>query len=185
MAVLWTYPASQGGVSAAAGTAVTAAALTAGTPTPPPILPPIQFAGVRLRVTAHIEKTSTSATPTVVFGFYLGAIGGAIASATVLGVTPANALTTTDAAWPVKLTWEGTFRNLGTAVTMHGCGEQLYGSSLTAWTSTPFPVTAAARTTAATINTEQSNQLDVGITLSSTTGSPSITVTELHVTLDG
>jgi hypothetical protein len=185
MAVLWTYPPVASGVSSGAGTAVTAAALTAGTPTPPPVLPPIPFAGVRLRIIAHLEKTSTSATPTLTLGFYLGAVGGSIGSATVLAVTPANALTTTDSSWPVKLTWEGTFRNLGTAVTMHGCGEQLYGTSLTAWTSTPYPVTLAARTTAATINTEINNQLDLGITLSSTTGSPSVTVTELHATLDG
>lgn len=185
MAVLWTYPASQAGLSAAAGTAVTAAALTAGTPTPPPILPPIQLPGVRLRVHAHLEMTSTSATPTLTMGIYLGGVGGTIGSATVLGITPANALSASASSWPIKLFWEGTFRNLGTAVTMHGCGEQLYGSSLTAWTTSPFPVTLAGRTTAATINTEQSNQLDIGITLSSTTGSPSIVVTELHVTLDG
>lgn len=185
MAVLWTYPASQGGLASAAGSAVTAAALTAGSPTPPPILPPIQIPGTRLRVHAHLEMTSTSATPTLTLGIYLGAVGGAIASATVLGITPANAVSASAASWPIKLFWEGTFRNLGTAVTMHGCGEQLYGSALTAWATSPFPVTAAARTTAATINTEQSNQLDIGITLSSTTGSPSITVTELHVDLDG
>jgi hypothetical protein len=185
VAVLWTYPAALAGTSAAAGTAVTAAALTAGTPTPVPVLPPIQVAGTRLRVHAHLEMTSTSATPTLTIDIRLGAVAGAIGSATVLGSTPANAMSASAAAWPIKLFWEGTFRNLGTAVTMHGAGEQLYGTSLTAWTSTPFPVTAAARTTAATINTEINNQLDIGITLSSITGSPSVTVTELHVTLDG
>lgn len=185
MAVLWTYPASQGGLSSAAGSAVTAAALTAGTPTPPPILPPIQIAGTRLRVVAHLEMTSTSATPTLTMGVYLGAVNGAIASATVVAATPANAMSASAASWPIKLIYEGTFRNLGTAVTMHGAAEQLYGSSLTAWATSPFPVTAAARTTAATINTEQFNQLDIGITLSSTTGSPSIVVTELHCTLEG
>jgi hypothetical protein len=182
--ILWTYPAHLAGLSNAAGTAVTAAALTAGSPTPPPIMPPV-LVPARLRVVAHLEMTSTSATPTLTLGIYLGAVGGAIGSATVLGVTPANAMSASAASWPIKLIWEGTFRNLGTAVTMHGAGEQLYGTSLTAWGTTPFPVTLAARTTAATVNTEQNNQLDIGITLSSTTGSPSITVTELHCTLDG
>jgi hypothetical protein len=185
MAVLWTYPPSVSGVSSAAGTAVTAAALTAGTPAPPPVLPPIPFAGVRLRIVCDLEMTSTSATPTLTLGVYLGAVGGAIGSATVLGVTGANALTATTTAWPIKMYWDGTFRNLGTAVTMHGTGHLLYASSLTAWATTPFPLTAAARVTAATINTEINNQLDVGITLSSTTGSPSVTVTELHARLDG
>ena len=188
MAVFWTYPAVSSGLSSAAGTGVTAAALTAGTPTPPPVLPPIPVAGVRLRIIAHLEATSTSATPTVTLGFYLGAVGGAIGSATVLGVTPALAFLATTTAWTTKLEWEGTFRNLGTAVTMHGQGVFLNGfnQSLTAYAApAPFPQTAAARTTAATINTEINNQLDVGITLSSVTGSPSVTVTELHAVLDG
>jgi hypothetical protein len=68
---------------------------------------------------------------------------------------------------------------------MQGTAELLYSTSLTAWTSTPLPQTAAARVTAATINTEQNNQLDVGITLSATTGSPSVTVTDLHAILSG
>jgi len=81
--------------------------------------------------------------------------------------------------------WKGTFRSLGTAVTAHGTGELLYSTSLTAWTTAPYPVTLAARTTAATVNTEQSNQIDVGVTLSSVTGTPSVTVTELFAELIG
>jgi hypothetical protein len=182
---IWTYPPAQGGLARAAGTAVTAAALTAGTPTPPPILPMINLPGTKLLVEADLEMTSTSATPTLTIGFYLGAVGGAIGSATVLVVSAANALSASAAAWPIKLRWRGRFNDIGTAVTMQGTAELLYGTSLTAWTSSPLPQTAAARTTAATVNTEQNNQLDVGITLSSTTGAPSVTVTDLHVLLSG
>jgi hypothetical protein len=81
--------------------------------------------------------------------------------------------------------WKGTFRSLGTAVSAHGTGELLYSTSLTAWTTAPFPATQALRTTAATINTEQNNQIDVGITLSSATGTPSVTVTEFFAELVG
>jgi hypothetical protein len=185
MAALWSYPPAQAGLSSAAGSAVTAAALTAGTPPPPPVLPPIMVPGTRLRIEADLEITSTSATPTVVIGLYLGAVGGAIGSATVLVVSAANAISASAAAWPICLRYRGTFRTLGTAVSLHGTAEFMYPTSLTAWTTAPLPQTAAARLTAATINTEQSNQLDVGITLSATTGSPSLTVTELHARLDG
>lgn len=185
MGVLWTYPPSEGGLARAAGAAVTAAALTAGTPTPPPILPRINLPGAKLLVEADLEMTSTSATPTLTIGLYLGAVGGAIGSATVLLVSAANALSASAAAWPIKLRYRGRFQDIGTAVTMQGTAELLYSTSLTAWTSTPLPQTAAARVTAATINTEQNNQLDVGITLSATTGSPSVTVTDLHAILSG
>jgi len=183
--VLWTYPAAQAGLPAAAGTAVTAAALTAGTPVPPPICPPLAVPGMKLRLQAELEITSTSATPTVILGFYIGAVGGAIGSATVLAVTSAQAISASAASWPITMRWKGTFRSLGTAVTAHGTGELLYSTSLTAWTTAPYPVTLAARTTAATVNTEQSNQIDVGVTLSSVSGTPSVTVTELFAELIG
>lgn len=185
MAVLWTYPAAQAGLAAANGAAVTAAALTAGTPTPPPIMPPIQLPGVKLKLQAELEMTCSSATPTLTIDFRIGAVGGSIGGSTILGQWVSPVLAATAAAWPITIRWKGTFRSLGTAVSAHGTGEVLFSTSLTAWSTNPYPITAAARTSAATINTEQSNQLDVGITLSSVTGSPSITVTELFAELIG
>jgi hypothetical protein len=185
MGATWTFPAAEGGLARAAGTAVTAIVLTAGTPVPPPILPRINIPGTKLFVEADLEITSTSATPTLTIGLYLGAVGGAIGSATLLVASAANAISASAAAWPIKLRYRGRFNDVGTAVTMHGTAELLYPTSLTAWASSPLPQTAAARTTAATINTEQNNQLDVGITLSSATGTPSVTVTGIHHLVSG
>jgi len=184
MAVLWSYP--PGPLSPVAGTAVTAAALTAGTPVPPPVIPGgTLIPGAKLLIEADLEMTSTSATPTLTLGFYIGSVGGAIGSATVIVVSGANALSASAAAWPISLRYKGTIRTLSpSAGVIQGTAEQLYGTSLTAWTSTPLPQTAAARTVS-TLNTQQNNQLDVGITLSATTGSPSITCTGFYAEVRG
>lgn len=184
MQTIWSAPV--GPLSSAAGTAVTAAALTAGTPVPAPIIPggTLQL-GSRLMLEADLEITSTSATPTVTLAFYIGSVGGAIGSATLIAATGANAISATATAWPIKLRYRGTIRTLsGSAAVIQGTGEQLYGSSLTAWVTTPFPATASARTVS-TLNTQQNNQLDVGITLSATTGSPSVTVTGFYAEILG
>lgn len=184
MAVLWSYPVAP--LSPVAGVAVTAAALTAGTPLPAPIIPGgVLIPGSKLYLEADLEMTSTSATPTLTLAFYIGAVGGAIGSATLIAATGANALTATTTAWPIKLRYTGTIRTLSpSAGVIQGTGEQLYGSSLTAWATTPFPATSAARTVS-TLNTNQNNQLDVGITLSATTGSPSVTVTGFYAEVRG
>jgi hypothetical protein len=189
MAVVWSYPVQP--FDTAAGTAVTAAALTAGTPVPPPVSPPIQLAGTAIRITANGEITSTSATPTCALGFYLGAVGGAIGSAAVLGVTAGLAISASATAWPFMMKYEGTFRALSTSSggngVVHGQGYVLWwgnvGLTGTA-TPNPLPVTAAARTVS-TINTNTNLQWDVGVTLSVTTGTPSVTITDFTVELLG
>lgn len=181
---VWSAPVPP--LSAAAGTAVTAAALTAATPSPAPFIPAgwIQ-SGSRLILEADLEMTSSSATPTLTIGFYVGGVGGAIGSATVLVVSAANALSASAASWPIKLRYTGTIRTLSpSAGVIQGTAELLYSTSLTAWASTPLPQTAAARTVS-TLNTQQANQLDVGVTLSSTTGSPSVTCTGFYAQLLG
>jgi hypothetical protein len=184
VAVLWSYPPAP--LSPVAGTAVTAAALTAGTPVPPPIIPGgALIAGSRVRIEADLEMTSSSATPTLTIGFYIGAVGGAIGSATVIVVSAANALSASAAAWPITLRYKGTIRTLSpSAGVIQGTAELLYSTSLTAWATTPLPQTAAARTVS-TLNTQQNNQLDVGITLSATTGSPSVTCTGFYAEVLG
>jgi hypothetical protein len=184
MAVLYSYPPP--GLSPSAGTAVTAAALTAGTPVPPPVIPGnTLIPGAKVLLEADLEMTSASATPTLTLGFYMGAVGAAIASAVVLAATPANAMSASAAAWPISLRYKGTIRAIGTtAGQIQGTGEQNYGTSLTAWGTSPFPVTAAARVVS-TLNTVQNDQLDVGVTLSSTTGTPSVTCTGFYAEVRG
>jgi hypothetical protein len=180
----WSAPPTP--MSNVAGAAVTAAALTAGTPQPPYVIPggTLDY-GSKLILEADLEVTSTSVTPTLTVGFYIGAVGGAIGSAVLLAATQALPIAATETAWPVTVRWKGTIRTLSaTAGVIQGSGESLNPTSLTAWTSAPFPATAAARTVS-TLNTSQNNQLDVGITLSSTTGTPSVTCTGFYARVDG
>ena len=190
MAVVWSYPLSPFDV--AAGSAVTGGTtLTAGTPTPPPVSPPIQLAGTAIRITANGEATSTSATPTVTLGFYISPEGTAIGSATALCTSMGLPLAATTTAWQFMMKYEGTIRSLSTSSggngVIHGQG-YVFWSGATGLTALgniyPMPVTAAARTVS-TINTYSNLQFDVGVTLSSTTGSPSVTITDFNVELMG
>lgn len=191
MATLWRFPCQP--QQSAAGTAVTAAALTSGLiGTDFPVLPgAIYQPGARLALRAHGEITSTSATPTCTLGFYFGALGAAIGSETALCASAALAISASATAWPFTMIWNGTVRSLATGVSangvLHGSGEVFWWGNvgLTGAASVnPMPTTAAARTVS-TFNTQAANQLDVGITLSVTTGAPSVTITDFWAELTG
>ena len=189
MATLWRFPAMP--LVAAAGTAVTAAALTSGLGgiSELPALPPIDVPGSKLTIEADLEVTSTSATPTLTLGFYIGTGGQAIGSKTAIAVSAALPISASATAWAVHMRYVGTFRTLsqGGAGVLHGMGtiESWCNVGLTGdGTTNPFPVTAAARTVS-TLNTKQFNELDLGITLSSVTGSPSVTCTDFWAELTG
>src|SRR5581483_5736275 len=128
MAVVWSYPVQPFDVTA--GTAVTAAALTAGTPAPAPVMFPIQQAGSMLRITANGEITSTSATPTCALGFYISAPGTAIGSATALAVSAGLAISASATAWPFMMKYEGTLRQLSTGSSSNGV---IHGSGYVVW----------------------------------------------------
>lgn len=191
MATLWRYPVQP--QPAAAGTAVTAAALTSGMIGAAfPILPGgIYSAGARLSLRANGEITSSSSTPTCTLGFYFGAANTAIGSETALCVSAALAISASATAWPFIMEFDGTIRSLATGVSANGV---IHGQGIVTWwgnvgltgtgTPNPMPTTAAARTVF-TLNTQLANQFDVGITLSSTTGSPSVTITDFWAELSG
>jgi hypothetical protein len=168
------------------GVAVTAAALTTGAPAPLPQIPGGTIdPGTFLDVEADLEMTSTSATPTLTIGLYIGGVGSAIGAKTLIAATGANAMSASAAAWPIKFRYKGRLTVVsGSVAVIRGTGELLYSTSLTAWTSTPFPATAAARVVS-TLNTQQTNELDIGITLSSTTGTPSVTCTNFLPVVHG
>jgi hypothetical protein len=87
------------------------------------------------------------------------------------------------------LEWDGEFRAMsttggGNTGSLNGMGKAHRGSSLTAFAvPEAFPVTKALRTVS--LDTSINKQLMLGITLSSVTGSPSITVDDLIVELLG
>jgi hypothetical protein len=192
MAVLWRFPLQP--QQNAAGTAVTGGtSLTSGLiGSEFPVLPAgVAVPGARLVLRAHGEVTSTSATPTVTLGFYFGTVGQAIGSETVLAASAGLAVLSTATAWPFTMIWNGTIRSLATGVSangvIHGSGEVFWWGNvgLTGAASVnPMPVTAAARTVSS-LNTQVNNQVDVGVTLSSATGTPSVTITDFWAELTG
>jgi hypothetical protein len=141
--------------------------------------------GARLNLRAHGEITSTSSTPTVILGFYFGAVAAAIGAETAFAVSAALPISASATAWPFTMIYNGTIRALSTGVSangiIHGAGEVFWWGSVGltgAATVNPIPITAALRTVS-TLNTQAANQIDVGITLSSTAGAPSVTITDI------
>lgn len=193
MAVGWRLPLTP--FVTGAGTAVTAAALTSGLATQPfPQIPPnLWVQGTRLIMECHGEVTSTSATPTVIVGFYITSSGGglsqAIGSKVALAVTGALPISASATAWPFDVRVVGTLRTLtqGAASVehLHGrCNSWINVGLSGDGTVNPLPITAALRTVS-TLNMAQVNELDVGVTLSSVTGSPSVTITDFWAELSG
>lgn len=191
MAQVWRFPLTP--LPVGAGVAVTAAALTgSGIVKLPQIPPSLLVEGGRLSLRATGELTSTSATPTVVLDFRLGAVGSAIGSKTaVLAASSALVISSTATGWPFIMTWDGTLRTLSpSAGVIHGQGTVKvgFGTGTTGLTSAlaefPMPITAALRTVS-NLNTSQVNEIDVGVTLSSVTGTPSVLITDLWAELSG
>lgn len=182
---LWTAPV--GPLQVADGTNPGAATTIVDTsPQPPSVIAQTQLnPGTKMRIRAEGNITSTSATPTMTLGFYWGGVAGT-AIATISGV----AISASATSWPWIMEWFGNFRVLdtsagGTTGTIIGQGRFWWPSSLTAWASAgiPFPTTAAARTVS--VNTTGNNQLALGCTFSSTTGTPTLTCNDLTVELGG
>lgn len=194
MAVLYRFVA--GPQPYTVGTAVTAAALTSGLvgvalpEVPGGIIQP----GARLVLQANLEITSTSAIPTASLGFYFGQVTGsaiAIGSETLLGAATGIAISATATGWAAIMRYDGTFRALATGGaangTIHGSGTvtSFWNTGLTAaGVVLPLGATVAGRTVA-TWNTAVANQLDIGITLTSVTGTPTVTVTDFWGEITG
>lgn len=188
MAVRWRYPV--GPLGFADGATASTAALVDVTPgTEPAQIPPVWERGVRLHVWAHGWATSGSATPTAVFGLYLAAPATAIASAVVLAVTGNTPLPASVTQGPWELEFEAECRGLSTPASataglLHGRGYVDPVSSLTAFGARQaLPGTYAGRACSFD-STKQQNVL-IGVTLSATTGSPSIACEHLSAELIG
>lgn len=110
-------------------------------------LPTIQggspFFGMKIEIEAEGEF-STTGTPTLSIGCYIGTAAGAIT--TVLAENTATATATTLTSVPWHLKWRGIFVATGVSGSVVGAGTLDYGSSLTAFTTTPIPSTLALRT---------------------------------------
>jgi hypothetical protein len=101
--------------------------------------------GSKLLLRARGEY-STTGTPNLTWGFWFGtralAITGDIAVSSVI-VTPSAA-----AKFPWEMEWEGVCNAVGTAGSFRGSGVLRQGTSLTAYSVFPIPITEALRAVA-------------------------------------
>ena len=133
----------------------------------------------------------TTTGSTAVVALYGGAVGSAIGSKTLIAASGTLSFATGAASWPAFFTYDGTFRGLSsTAGQIHGSGTYKSGhiaaggGLAVALIEYPLPITLALRTVS-TLNTSQNIELDIGITMSATTGTPSLLVTDLWADLSG
>jgi hypothetical protein len=103
----------------------------------------VPFMGMKIKVEAEGEF-STTGTPTLSIGCYIGTIAGAIT--TVLAENTAITTGSGAASWPWRLEYRGIFVNTGTTGSVVGSGDLEYGTGLTAFTTVPIPSTLALRT---------------------------------------
>jgi hypothetical protein len=143
----------------------------------PQILVPANMldVGQVIRLTAF-GVFSTTATPTLLTGFYWGGVAG-----TALGAT--GAITTGTATnWLWRTEYEGRVRTTGTGGTIMGSGQMFLGTSLTAMSVSALPGTALA---AVTIDTTTAKALTVGAQWSAASASNTITCHHFSVELIG
>jgi hypothetical protein len=184
---VWTAPASNYGWTV--GPAVTTAALVDASPGPDPCyIPAFGNRGAKISITALGTYTTAGTGANITIGLYWGVPNAAIAGAVVLAASTATAtVSTSSAVWPWKLEWDGTVQTLtsgtGTLGTVFGSGTLKLPTSLTATAEQWVPVTAALRTVS--VDTSVTRQLMLGITLSATTGTPSMTCNHLSPLISG
>jgi hypothetical protein len=168
------------------GPAATAASLTDASPLPLRNLGAVSpVPGTNIRINAFGNITSTSATPTCTLGLYLGT-QGSIGSAVVLAISPAMAVSASAVSWPWIVDWEGEVRGIGSTGSVVGQGQVSWGGNtgLAAdMANFPMPVTAAGRVVA--VNFLNPVLLMLGVTLSSTTGTPSVTCQHISMNISG
>jgi hypothetical protein len=159
--------------------------VTAASPTADPIIVPAYLLekGCRLILDAQGVLTSTSATPTVILGFYYGGTAGV-----ALAVSAAMAINVAATAWPWMMHWEGKVRATGATGSIKGMGRLSSGFGASgglsaAFDDRPIPITDALRTV--TIDTTTRKQLSVGCTLSSVTGTPTVICTDFAAEIRG
>jgi hypothetical protein len=145
-------------------------------PLPVPIIPGYKLRqGTRLKIEAEGEISSTGS-PTFIFGLYIGSIGtnGTPSITTDIALSSAVTIGAGAAAWPWRLEWRGICTTVGTSGAVVGQGDVEYGTSLTALTTVPFPITAVLRTV--TWDTTIARAIGLSGTWSASSASNSVTV---------
>lgn len=171
------WEAQIGPIHVADGTALASSTtLTDVSPLPPVVLPANTLEiGSEIQITAEGQFSNTS-TPTLLLGFYYGAVAGA-----ALAASSAITTTTGATAWPWQMVYRGRVRSAGTAGSIVGQGRLYLGTSLTAFALSAIPVTAAARTVA--IDTTTAKSITVGAQWGTSSASNTLTCTRIAVEL--
>lgn len=147
-------------------------------PLPIPVIPAGRLRpGSKLVVRANGEY-STTGTPTLRWGLWFGtralAITGDVALSSTI-TTPSGA-----AAFPWVMEWEGICNAVGTSGTLLGQGTLVQGTSLTATSTFPIPITQALRTVSS-FDTTIERAIGVSAEWGTNSASNSITVYALTV----
>lgn len=142
-------------------------------PFPRPII-----GGGKLHLGSKIEveawgEYSTTLTPTLQLGFYYGTTAVMLAQSAAI-TTPSGA-----AAFQWHLKYCGVVVALGATGSIVGHGIVDFGTSLTAMSTTPMPVTAAARTVA--IDTTTAKEIGVAAAYSASSASNTVKTNDLRV----
>lgn len=149
--------------------------LTDVSPTPNITIPAnLLEVGSLLRICA-VGKFSNTSTPTLLLGFYYGAVAG-----TALAATSAITTTTGATNWQFRLEYEGRVRSVGSSGTIMGAGWLDLATSLTAVTHRPIPETALATVT---IDTTAAKAITLGAQWGTSSASNTLTCTHFDVEL--
>lgn len=126
-----------------------------------------------------VGEFSTTGTPTLALGFYIGTAGAAITTDIALS----SVITTGSgaAAWSWDLEWTGVCTAVGTAGTVVGSGILQLGTSLTAIAASPIPITQALRTV--TWDTTIARAIGVSATWGTSSASNTVKTNALSVML--
>lgn len=145
-------------------------------PSPQLVIPQqMMDAGMELYLYAHGEF-STTGTPTLALGFWFNGAAGA-APTSILAQSSAITTGSGAAAWPWECWWRGRLRSIGSAGSFKGLGSLILGTSLTAQSVVPIPVTQALRTV--TVDTTANRAIGVGAAWGTSSASNTITTYNL------
>jgi hypothetical protein len=143
-------------------------------PAPQWVFPYYLYAGMRVRVTAY-GVFSTAATPNLALAVYYG---GAAAGTQL--ATSGNIVAGTATNWPWTLSYSFNVRTIGSSGTIWGQGKLDLGTSLTAFSASALPSTAA---NPVTISTVSLNSLTIAAQWGTSSSSDTITCEDFIVEL--
>lgn len=145
----------------------------------PQLVIPQQMMDVGMELVIEADgEFSTTGTPTLSIGAWFNGSAGA-APTSILAQSSAITTGSGAAAWPWALRWAGRLRAIGASGSFKGTGSLMLGTSLTAVSVVPVPITQALRTVS--VDTTANRAVGVGAAWGTSSASNSITCYNLRV----